>query len=293
VLAIALTASLVAGQLAAATPEAPSAEAAPEGAPADHPRASAAEPAPSTPAEPPPSGRAPGNPPVVARSNETMEFSVSYLGIPMGKARITVGDVGPAVAPVFLLAQTSSVLSFITIRQHLSTYLDLETGLPRSAAIEAVEGSYRHTDTVQFDRVANKATVRVRGKYDNTNVVDVPPGTTDFVGLVFRLRALPLAAGDRHEFPVLAGNKLKTVTAEVVGRESLSTKVGEFQTVKVRVPTGLSGKFSEKNPTHVWFSDDARRIVVRIQSDFAIGHATAGLVAYTPGAVPPAVTAQP
>lgn len=222
-------------------------------------------------------------PALAPRTNETMEYSVSYLGVPMGKVRLFVGRVEPTVAPVFLQAQTSSVLSFITLRQQLATYLDPATGLPRSASLDAVEGSYRHTDTVQFDRAANKATVREKGRYDNTYLIDVPPGTIDFVGLIFRLRTLPLEPGMRHEFPVLSGRKLKTVTAEVVGRETVSTKIGDFPALKVRVPTGFTGKFSEKNPTCVWFSDDARRIVVRITTDFAVGHATAGLVAYAPG----------
>jgi hypothetical protein len=220
-----------------------------------------------------------------------MDFAVSYLGVKMGKVRLFVGDVEHSVAPVFLQAQTSSVLSFITLRQHLATYLDLATGLPRSASLDAIEGSYRHTDTVHFDREANRATVREKGRYDNTYLVDVPPGTVNFVGLVFKLRGLPLEPGTRHEFPVLAGRRLKTIAAEVLGREEVETRAGKFPAVKVRVPTGFTGKFSEKNPTLVWFSDDARRIVVRITSDFAVGHATASLVSYSPGA--PSAAADP
>ncbi len=231
--------------------------------------------------------------PAVPRSNETMEYSVSYLGITMGKVRLFVGKVDPTVAPVFLQAQTSSIMSFITIKQQLATYLDVVTGLPRSASLDAVEGSYRHTDTVKFDRTTNKATVREKGKYDNTYVVDVPPETVDFVALVFKLRSLPLEPGMHHEFPVLSGRKLKTVVAEVVSRETVSTKIGEFPALKVRVPTGFTGKFSEKNPTYVWLSDDPRRVVVRITSDFAIGHATAGLVSYAPGAAPPEMSVRP
>jgi hypothetical protein len=234
---------------------------------------------------------APAGAPPAPRSNESMEFSVSYLGVTMGKARLFVGTVDPTVAPVFLQAQTSSVLSFITLRQQLATYLDVETGLPRRSTLDAVEGSYRHNDSTLFDRGTNKATVREKGRHDNTYLVDVPPDTLDFVGLVFKLRTLPLEPGARHEFDVLAGRRLKKVAVEVLGRESVKTKIGEFAAVKVRIPTGFSGKFSEKNPTMVWFSDDDRRIVVRITSDFAVGHATAGLVAYSPGTPPAAKTA--
>ncbi len=216
-------------------------------------------------------------------SEERMEFSIDYLGLRMGKARLSVGRPEGSLLPVFLEARSSGLVGFIRVRQQLASYLDVDTGLPRSCSLEGEEPGYRHTDTARFDREAGKATVREKGKYDNTYEVDVPPGTVDFVALVFRLRKLPLGEGARHEFPVLAGKRVSKIVAEVVARETVSTDAGRFAAVKVRVPTGFSGKFCEKNPTFVWFSDDERRIVVRISADFAIGRAMAALVSYQPG----------
>lgn len=226
------------------------------------------------------------------RSNEAMDYQVTYLGVPMGKVRLFAGSVDSTVAPVFLQAQTTSIFAIVTLRQQLASYLDVHTGLPLSGSLNAVEGSYRHLDTVFYDRVANQAKVRERGKYDNTYLIAVPPDATDFISLVYRLRTLPLEPGARYAFRVLAGRDLNSVVAEVLGRERVETKAGTFDAVKIRVPTGFTGKFSEKNPTYVWVSDDARRVVVRITADFAIGNATANLVAYAPG-VPPAAAATP
>lgn len=214
---------------------------------------------------------------------EQMDFNVSYLGMRMGKVRLWVGRPEGAVLPVFLQSRSTGVASIVTLRQQLASYLDVETGLPRSISLDAVEGDYRHTDTAHFDRATGKATVRERGKHDNTYLVDVPPEALDFVALVFRLRTLPLDPGARHEFDVLAGRRVSRVVTEVVGRERIETRAGTYPAVKVRVPTNFSGKFSEKNPTFIWFSDDARRVVVQITADFSIGHATASLASYAPG----------
>jgi hypothetical protein len=214
---------------------------------------------------------------------ERMEYSVRYLGLPVGKARISVGHLEGPILPVFLETRTSGLVRIVDVRQQLGTYLDVETLLPRSSSLDAVEGSYRHTDSTLFDRAAGKATVRQKGKFDNTYVIEVPEGTLDFVALVFRLRTLPLEPGTSHEFHVLAGRKVRKVAAEVTGRESVETRAGTFAAVKVQVPTGFTGKFSEKHPTYVWFSDDARRVVVQIATEFAVGHATAKLTAYHPG----------
>ncbi len=214
---------------------------------------------------------------------ERMDFSIDYLGLPMGKARISVGRREGALLPVFLEARSGGMVGFVRIREQLASYLEAETGLPRSCSIEALEPGYRHVDTARFDRDTGKATIREKGKFDNTYEIEVPPETLDFVALVFRLRTLPLGKGARHEFQVLAGRQVTKIVAEVVAHETVSTDAGRFEAVKVRVPTGFSGKFSEKNPTFVWFSDDERRIVVRISTDFAIGRAMAALVSYQPG----------
>jgi hypothetical protein len=83
---------------------------------------------------------------------------------------------------------------------------------------------------------------------------------------------------------VLSARTVQKIVAAVEGRESIKTKAGTFETVRVRVPTQFSGKFSEKSPTYVWFSADARRIVVRIATEFSIGRVNADLTSYRPGA---------
>ena len=232
-------------------------------------------------------------------SNERMEFTVSYLGITLGKASLFSGKVDSITAPIFMQARTASIAAIVTLRQQLASYVDPATGLPRSGQLDAVEGSYRHTDTFTYDRTAspNRATVRERsstGK-DETRSFDLPRGTIDFVSLVYRLRHMKLEPGTTYTFHVLTGRILSTAVVEVVGREELSTGIGKLQTLKVRVPTAFAGKFAEKNPSFVWLTDDARRIVARITTDFAIGHATASLDSYTPGepAAAPAIAAEP
>jgi Protein of unknown function (DUF3108) len=216
--------------------------------------------------------------------DERMDLVIDYLGITMGKARISVGRTETGATPVHLSSRSAGLAAVVTFRQTLVSNLDVATLLPHSSVLDAEEpGGYKHTDTARFDRVANKATVREKGRFDKTYEIDVPEGTLDFVALVFRLRTLPLPDGATHAFQVLSGRKVSRVVATVVKHERVKTDAGRFAAVKVRVPTGFDGKFSEKDPTFVWFSDDERRVVVKISTDFAIGRATAELVSYQPG----------
>jgi uncharacterized protein DUF3108 len=224
---------------------------------------------------------------------ELMALDVSLGFLKAGEARISVGSRAGSVLPVFLESRTTGLVGLVKLRQHLVSNLDVATGLPRSSRLDGQEPGYRHTDTALFDREASAATVREVGRYDNTYRIEVPPGTLDFVALVFRLRTLPLGDGASHEFQVLAGRKVSRVVATVEGRERVKTPAGEFPSVKVRVPTGLTGKISEKSPTFIWFSDDERRVVVRISADFSFGRADALLTAYTPGRAAPSPEESP
>ncbi len=215
--------------------------------------------------------------------DETMDFDIAFHGVPTGKARILVGHPEGNVLPVFLQARTSGLLAVVDLKQQLASYVDTDTGLPRSASMDSIEPGYRLVVTTRFERANAKAIVREKGRYDNTYDVEVPAETTDFVALVFRLRTLSLDPGATHEFPVLSSRQVQKIVTQVEGRETLTTRAGKFATVKVRVPTQFSGKFSEKSPTYVWFSDDDRRVVVRISTDFSIGRVVADLTTYKPG----------
>jgi hypothetical protein len=212
-----------------------------------------------------------------------MSFDVEFGGFKAGEARIAVGTRVGDLLPVSLEAKTTGIIGIIKLKQLIVSTLDVSTGLPRASQIDGAEPGYRHTDTAQFDRFNNRAVVRERGKYDNTYNIEVPPKTLDFVALVFKLRGLPLEPGQTHEFQVLAGRTVNTVVATVEARETVQTFRGEQVALRVRVPTGFTGKFSEKSPSFVWFADDERHAVVRISADFAVGRGVAVLTGYQPG----------
>jgi hypothetical protein len=239
---------------------------------------------------PAPAETAPGPAPALPwNPGEQMDFEATYLGFTIGKSRMSVGPVEDGAVLVQLASGPAGLSSALKFHQTLQSTLDLATLLPRSSVHDASEpGGYKHTDTTRHDRAAHKATVREKGRFDNTYEIDVPPEALDFLSMVFRLRTLPLPDGASHSFQVLAGRKVTTVVATVVKREQVKTDAGKFAAIKVRIPTRFDGKFSEKSPTHVWFSDDERRVVVKLSVDFAVGSGYAELVRYQPGPASPA-----
>ncbi|HEY7724663.1 MAG TPA: DUF3108 domain-containing protein [Anaeromyxobacteraceae bacterium] len=215
---------------------------------------------------------------------EQMDLAVEWLRIPTGRARLSVGRADGAVWTIVLQGQTEGVAKIVDVREHLVSYFDVETRLPRGSDLTAVEVGDRHQDRTRFDRATGRATVTIlrKGKL-REEVREVPAGVHDLVTAFFWLRWQALRDRDHYELPVFASTKVLTLTADVVGRETLETRAGSFRTVKVQVRTAFEGQFRSKRDTFIWFSDDERRVLVRISAEFVLGSVVASLTAYRPG----------
>jgi hypothetical protein len=210
---------------------------------------------------------------------ERTRYGIELMGMRIGTATIEVGEQGERGVPIELEAHTTGVAGGVySFRQELTSHIDPKTGLPTLFVIDQREHDWKHLDTTVYDREKGEATLVERGKRVLTKKTPIPPDVVDFVALVFQLRRMPLEPGDRRTFSVLSGVKLRDVVVEVMKRETVVTKAGRYVALKIRVPTGFTGKFSEKKPTYLWLSDDARRIIVKLTTDFSFGSAEAELM---------------
>jgi hypothetical protein len=215
---------------------------------------------------------------------EQIDFTIDYLGIRTGEARIVVGQAEGPVWPVITQARTDGLGSIVDIREHLVSYWDSSSRLPRGSDLQAIEVGDRHNDSARFDRDTGKATIRIlrKGrKVENTYPLD--PLAHDFASALLWLRLQPLGEDARFEIPVFTTKGTFQLQASVVGRETVVTPAGTFAAWKVQVRTAFDGQFASKRDTFVWFSADENRVPVRVSADFALGSVVVNLAAYRPG----------
>jgi hypothetical protein len=215
---------------------------------------------------------------------EETVLEVTYLGLPTGEGRIVVGDPAGDVWPVIFQAKTQGVVGFVDVREHFVTYWDAVSRLTRGSDLRAYEVGDYHQDTQRFDRANGQATLTIQRKgKTSSKTIAIDPAVQDLTSAFMWLRLQPLAPGARYEVPVVSGSKSFTLVAEVLGRETVESPAGTFQTVKVKARTQLEGKFSTKRDTSLWLSDDARHVLVKASADFAVGSIVARLKTYRPG----------
>ncbi len=215
---------------------------------------------------------------------EQIEFTIDYLGIRTGEATIVVGQAEGPVWPIIAKARTDGLASIVDIREHFVSYWDAERRLPRGSDLRAIEVGDRHDDSARFDREAGKATIRITRKGNRVeNTYPLDPEAQDFGSSLLWLRTQPLAEGGRYEIPVFTTKGTFLLQATVVGRETVETRAGTFDSWKVQVRTAFEGNFASKRDTFIWFSADENRVPVRVSADVALGSIVVNLSGYRPG----------
>jgi hypothetical protein len=215
---------------------------------------------------------------------EELVLEVDYLGLRMGRARLRLGEPAGSIWPVICQGETDGIASILDIREHYVSYWDSESQVSRGSDLNAIEVGDRHTDRARIDRENGVATVRVMRKGRVTERRhEVPRDVHDLASALLALRARALAPGSRLDLPVFSGNDLFTMRAEVEGIERVDTPAGSFDALRIKLRLGFTDKFKTDRDSHVWLTNDARRIPVKARADFAVGSVIIRLVAYHPG----------
>jgi hypothetical protein len=168
--------------------------------------------------------------------------------------------------------ETTGVVNaaLLSINNDYTTYLDPVSGLPYRTQQVIREGG-RTSDT-SSDYNQPVGTTAIPGRLRAGEI----PGTYDFLSVVYRARALPLAYGSTYYFNVQ--NDLDQYNAElkVTDRQLIKTNVGSFNTIvtQLRVPHN-----SEVNgyKLRVYFSEDERHVPVLLTARLKSGEIRAEL----------------
>ena len=210
---------------------------------------------------------------------ETLDFTLEFLGIAAGNARMTIGPHVNDASHYLITSVAESTSGFSRIyrvRDGLESIVtpgDCSTVMFRKTLQEGGK-SKEETTTI-----ANGTATR-KGKQ-----VAVPKPVFDPLSILYYFRTLPLGEGRKFEIPVVADGKLYTLDVEVKGRERVSTPAGTFDALVVEPKSEMAGGVfrDEKNRMTIWYSADSRHLPLKIKSELKFGSITATLNHVTDG----------
>ena len=208
---------------------------------------------------------------------ETLDYTLTWLKVTGGTARMTIAPQGDDRYRITSVARSSPSFSrFFKVRDEIETTVARDDFSTLRYLKRLDEDGDKHEEvTVIEDGVAT----RTRKKVKKTRV---PRPVFDPISVIYQLRTRDLTPGKVHDFELIADGKLYTVHAHVVRKEKIQTPAGTFDCVQVE-PQMISGGVAREERLFIWYTDDERRLPVRIRTEIKVGAITATLRSVSSG----------
>ncbi len=234
-------------------------------------------------------------------AGESITWEVTFRGLEGGRARLAVGTPaqvgGLAVLPLRADAESSGLLAIVkTMKDDWAAWVDVASGLPlRTVGDANTSGKQLHVEAI-FDHAASRADIDISIDARRQKLTRrLPSGETyDPLGAILLLRGWDAPDGARTSFHTLGGRTLWHTELLVEGREVRATRLGKQPCVRMvgrsrrLLPSLLVDQKRQPRSFTVWFTDDARRVPVKIVAHTELGDLAVDATSYD---APPLATA--
>lgn len=152
------------------------------------------------------------------------------------------------------------------VDDHFQSWFDIETLASRRFIQDIHEvryTSYRHFEIYPSEGYWERRETEERGDL----ITDVP---LDQISFIYYARTLPLEVGETYEMDRYFREDRNPVTLKVLERKQIEVPAGTFDTVVVEPIIKAGGLFGEGGEAKVYFTDDERRILVKMESSIPI-----------------------
>lgn len=207
---------------------------------------------------------------------ERLVYDVSWSGIKAGSAVLEVTAQGDEYRIVNTIQSTGFASAFFRIDNKTESLIS-RNGRPRFFRKDVNEGKFQALREATFDFTTLRADSRdLRNKTQKSDPISAR--TYDNISSIYFIRSSELAPGQSISFDIYDTKRLWNAEVAVVRREEIATELGTFKTVMVTSQLKSNGVLARVGNATFWFTDDKRRIPVRITTTLKVGEITLTLV---------------
>jgi len=213
---------------------------------------------------------------------EKLLYEVSFLGVTAGQAELRAENARDDEWRFFASGRTVGATdSIFGLRQSASCTVHGEKLKPELCLFTSQQRKGLKRREVRYDHATGEVSERLLedGKRSEKKRNFGDEGIHEGVSGLYLLRKEFPAIGETMSFRAIRKGKAITVEAEALGRETVKTDAGTFDVVAVDLR--IITKVDKDAATHarVWFTDDVRRLPVKVAVDAPVGSLVATLVA--------------
>jgi len=197
-------------------------------------------------------------------AGEHLEYSVKWGFIPAGSARMDVlgtDTIRGRTAWRLRLNITGGALG-ADINDDYDSWLDVET-LNSLRFLQNLDelGKKKQRDYAIFP---DRAMFHQEGKPERASVSN----PLDDAAFFYFLRTIDLEVGKEYSFNRYFDPDANPVIIRVLRKEKISVAGGKFETIVLQPIIKTSGLFSQKGEAKLWLTDDKRRMLVQLKTNF-------------------------
>ena len=227
------------------------------------------------------------DPPSSARPfqiGEQFTYEISWMNIKAGTAVMGVTAVTEENHPLIKLVTTAqsrpAITKFFPVDNRVESILNPETLLPEHLTFRRREGKKK--EDMEYTFYQKEGTV-IEVKGGSTETLPILPHTQDAISCLYYVRSeLTPRPGWSLTMNVHHDTKNYKLNVLVEKVETIRGAWGELETVRVLVVMPFQGIFLNQGNIRVWFTNDARRIPLRMKAKVVIGSLVADLVTGLP-----------
>jgi hypothetical protein len=139
-------------------------------------------------------------------------------------------------------------------------------------SFEEQEGKRRASSAMVFDYDRRKVAATSKNLITNATQkteLDIPGCAYEIAGALLTLRASQLAPGMKFTLPVTDGKKLASVRVEGLGKEKLTIKGVNYNSIRYETFVFDNVLYRRKGRLLIWVTDDAQRLPVQLRFMFS------------------------
>jgi hypothetical protein len=221
---------------------------------------------------------------------EQLTYEISWLNLTAGTAVMAVSAAGTQgerpLAKLITTAQSRPIITkFFPVDNRVESIVDAATLVPEHLIFRRREGKKKEDFEYTFHQKEGRVTV-VKG--GTTETLEMPTGSQDVISCLYYARStLSFQPGSSLTMNVHHDKKNRKLDVLVEEIETVSGPWGDVETARVLVIMPFQGLFLNQGNIRVWFTNDDRRIPIRMKAKVIIGSIVADLVGGWKASSPP------
>lgn len=167
----------------------------------------------------------------------------------------------------------------LVIKDSAEGYFDLETNETLYLEVNKRENKYRSENQVFFDTKKNIIVEKdVTDEPPKFKKYKIPDDILDAYSIVYLIRKQNLNTVKEIRYKIYSHGKVYPYFSKVLGKHRIDLNGKTYSTFKVQILTKIVGALEQKGGIFVFFSDDEKKIPMKIKADVKVGHFVADLI---------------